>query len=219
MRLRLMHPTWRNLHTPHFQSRLFTTNAEHHESLDNCLLAAHNNAMPGPRPLNMLPMAMRAPMRPRASSWLPWHTLRFGSRHIATHTHPEQAAAISIIRTSVDTSSAEFKENMRQMGELTRNMAELHARIAQGGTQKARDKHVARGKMLPREYASHESLPSITLTEKSQSYHRAHRPRLFLSRTQPSGRPRCIPWRIRAGRRHHCGHRPRVWSSVHGGCE
>lgn len=158
---------WRNLHTPHFQSRLTTTNAEHHESLNNTLLSAHNNTMPGPRPLNMLPMALRVLMRPRASSWLPRHTPRFGARHIATHTHPEQAAAISIIRTSVDTSSEEFKENSRQMGELTRNMAELHAQIAQGGTQKARDKHVARGKMLPREYASHEPLASITLTENS----------------------------------------------------
>lgn len=31
-------------------------------------------------------------------------------------------------------------------------MTELHAKIAKGGPQKARDKHIARGKMLPREY-------------------------------------------------------------------
>ncbi len=38
------------------------------------------------------------------------------------------------------------------MDELMARMTELHARIAQGGSQKAREKHVARGKMLPREY-------------------------------------------------------------------
>ena len=31
-------------------------------------------------------------------------------------------------------------------------LEDLHRKIAQGGPQKARDKHVARGKMLPREY-------------------------------------------------------------------
>ena len=31
-------------------------------------------------------------------------------------------------------------------------MTELHARIEVGGPLKARDKHIARGKMLPREY-------------------------------------------------------------------
>ena len=38
------------------------------------------------------------------------------------------------------------------MGELMARMSELHARIAEGGPEKAKEKHVARGKMLAREY-------------------------------------------------------------------
>ncbi|KAK4982649.1 hypothetical protein LTR66_009165 [Elasticomyces elasticus] len=37
------------------------------------------------------------------------------------------------------------------MGELTWRMAELHEKIAEGGPQKAKDKHIARGKMLVRD--------------------------------------------------------------------
>ncbi|KAK4933857.1 hypothetical protein LTR28_011173 [Elasticomyces elasticus] len=37
------------------------------------------------------------------------------------------------------------------MGELTWRMAELHEKITEGGPQKARDKHIARGKMLVRD--------------------------------------------------------------------
>lgn len=73
------------------------------------------------------------------------------SRTIATHTHPTQSSAISILSTSIDKSSVEYKENAQQMGELLARMEELHQKISLGGTQKARDKHIARGKMLPRE--------------------------------------------------------------------
>jgi len=72
-------------------------------------------------------------------------------RFIATHTHPHQAAAISILQTAIDKNSTEFKENDAQMKELTQQMNELHASISLGGNQKAREKHIARGKMLPRE--------------------------------------------------------------------
>ena len=73
-------------------------------------------------------------------------------RSVATHTHTHHASAISILPTAVDTSSPDFRENKQQMDELMARMTELHAKIAQGGPQKARDKHIARGKMLPREY-------------------------------------------------------------------
>ena len=52
----------------------------------------------------------------------------------------------------MDTSSAEFKENKAAMEEVLGKMRELRAQLAVGGNQKARDKHVQRGKMLPREY-------------------------------------------------------------------
>jgi 3-methylcrotonyl-CoA carboxylase beta subunit len=52
----------------------------------------------------------------------------------------------------VDTSSADFKENARQMDEMVEKLKELRSAISQGGTAKAREKHIQRGKMLPREY-------------------------------------------------------------------
>lgn len=51
----------------------------------------------------------------------------------------------------VDVSSPDFRENGQQMKELVDGMTEMHTKIAQGGPQKAKDKHIARGKMLPRD--------------------------------------------------------------------
>jgi 3-methylcrotonyl-CoA carboxylase beta subunit len=76
---------------------------------------------------------------------------KVSARSIASYTHPHHASAISVLPTAIDTSSAEFQENAQQMNELVEEMSQLHAKIAQGGPQKARDKHVARGKMLPRD--------------------------------------------------------------------
>ncbi|RAK98872.1 putative 3-methylcrotonyl-CoA carboxylase, beta subunit (MccB) [Aspergillus ibericus CBS 121593] len=73
------------------------------------------------------------------------------SRYIASYTHPHHASAISVLPTTVDTSSADFKDNAQQMQELLDRMNNLHSTISQGGPQKARDKHLARGKMLPRD--------------------------------------------------------------------
>ncbi|GES64252.1 beta subunit of 3-methylcrotonyl-CoA carboxylase [Aspergillus terreus] len=72
-------------------------------------------------------------------------------RTIANYTHPHHASAISVLPTAVDTSSPDFKENAEQMKQLVDRMTTLHTTIAQGGPQKAKDKHIARGKMLPRD--------------------------------------------------------------------
>ncbi|PLN78018.1 methylcrotonoyl-CoA carboxylase beta chain mitochondrial precursor [Aspergillus taichungensis] len=73
------------------------------------------------------------------------------SRSIANYSHPHHASALSVLPTVVDPTSTEFQENSRQMDELVDRMTNLHNTIAQGGPQKARDKHIARGKMLPRD--------------------------------------------------------------------
>jgi len=73
-------------------------------------------------------------------------------RRIATHTYAHQESAISVLPTIVDENSPQYKQNAQQMGEITARMNELHAKIEQGGPAKAREKHIARGKMLPREY-------------------------------------------------------------------
>lgn len=73
-------------------------------------------------------------------------------RCIATQTFSHHASAISILPTKIDTSTTEFKDNASQFGEVMARMQELHGRIHEGGPDKAREKHIARGKMLPREY-------------------------------------------------------------------
>ena len=78
---------------------------------------------------------------------------RCPKRSIASYTYSPHAAAISVLQTKVDVSSAEYKKNVQQMGEVMQKMTELQAKIEVGGPPKARDKHIARGKMLPREYA------------------------------------------------------------------
>ncbi len=58
---------------------------------------------------------------------------------------------LSVLPTTVDSSATDFQENSRQLNQLMATLEDLHARIAQGGPEKARAKHVARGKMLVRE--------------------------------------------------------------------
>ena len=73
-------------------------------------------------------------------------------RRIATHTLNHHASALSVIPTEIDKSSKEFKENALQFGEAMDRLRKLHQKIEGGGSPKAREKHIARGKMLPREY-------------------------------------------------------------------
>ncbi|KAL4904508.1 hypothetical protein BDW74DRAFT_154022 [Aspergillus multicolor] len=90
------------------------------------------------------------------------------SRSIASYTHPHHASAISVLPTVVDTSSPDFKENAQQMQEVLDRMNALHRTIAQGGPQKAKDKHVARGKMLPRDRVTALIDPGTSFLELSQ---------------------------------------------------
>jgi len=78
--------------------------------------------------------------------------LRRNARHIATYTAPYQASQISLLKSAVDTSSATFSENARNMDELVKKLTSLHEQASLGGTAKAREKHISRGKMLVREY-------------------------------------------------------------------
>ena len=75
-------------------------------------------------------------------------------RAIATHTYNHHASALSVLPSNVDKSSSDYIENAKQMGEVMARMEELHKKIEGGGSAKAREKHIARGKMLPREYVA-----------------------------------------------------------------
>lgn len=88
-------------------------------------------------------------------------------RTAATFTTPHQAQAISTIQTVIDTDSDEFKENQRAMDEAMARLSELTAKIQEGGPPKAREKHLARKKMLPRDRVTALIDPGTTFMELS----------------------------------------------------
>ncbi|QPH18690.1 hypothetical protein C2857_003769 [Epichloe festucae Fl1] len=92
---------------------------------------------------------------------------RLPIRAMAGLTPPHQAAAISRLQTNVDPSSDEYKENERQMGEVTARLAELTRKMQRGGPDKAREKHLARKKMLPRHRITALIDPGTTFMELS----------------------------------------------------
>jgi 3-methylcrotonyl-CoA carboxylase beta subunit len=88
-------------------------------------------------------------VKPRSPSTFP--AFITPSRNIASHCPPHQASAISVLPTIVDPSSEDYKENARQMGEVVERLEQLTRKIHQGGPPKAREKHIARKKTLPRD--------------------------------------------------------------------
>ncbi|KAJ5649940.1 methylcrotonoyl-CoA carboxylase beta chain [Penicillium longicatenatum] len=124
--------------------------------------------MRAPSPLVLRSLGSRAGLRTcRPTHFRSNTATRTTSRSIANYTHPHHASALSVIPTAVDTSSAEFKENSQQMQELLSRMNRLHTDISKGGPQKSRDKHVARGKMLPRDRVSALIDPGTSFLELS----------------------------------------------------
>src|SRR5690348_6223624 len=55
------------------------------------------------------------------------------------------------IRSRIDTRSEVFRDNAAQLRQLVEDLKAELARTAEGGGEKARAKHLARGKLLPRE--------------------------------------------------------------------
>ncbi|KAJ4316913.1 Methylcrotonoyl-CoA carboxylase beta chain, mitochondrial [Fusarium piperis] len=88
-------------------------------------------------------------------------------RAAANLTPPHQANAISRLQSVIDPSSDEFKENERQMSEVMNRMQELTRKIQQGGSEKARQKHLSRKKMLPRDRVTALIDPGTTFLEFS----------------------------------------------------
>jgi 3-methylcrotonyl-CoA carboxylase beta subunit len=58
---------------------------------------------------------------------------------------------VAILETSADPNSKEFKANAAQMRALVEELQKRRAEAATGGGEKARERHVKRGKLLPRE--------------------------------------------------------------------
>ncbi|KAK1837064.1 putative methylcrotonoyl-CoA carboxylase beta chain, mitochondrial [Podospora conica] len=112
----------------------------------------------GPR--HSLSLSLARPTHPSTAT-----TLR---RTIATtSTSPHHSAAISTIQTDVDPASDEFLANAQQMGEAVAQIESLTRRVQEGGSLKAREKHLARGKMLPRQRVRELIDPGTTFLELS----------------------------------------------------
>ncbi|MEK9595190.1 MAG: carboxyl transferase domain-containing protein [Rhodospirillaceae bacterium] len=58
---------------------------------------------------------------------------------------------MSIIKSQLDTRAAEFKENQALMSELLSDLRAKVATVKGGGGDRARERHLARGKLLPRD--------------------------------------------------------------------
>ena len=56
-----------------------------------------------------------------------------------------------VIHSKLNSRAAEFKANLDSMRGLVADLREKFAIVSQGGSESARDKHLARGKLLPRE--------------------------------------------------------------------
>ncbi|KAI0149534.1 carboxyl transferase [Xylariaceae sp. FL1272] len=89
--------------------------------------------------------------RPCPAARRPSNLARTCARSIASYTAPYQANAISVIQTNVDSTSDEFRENERLVGEAMARLDKLTRAAQQGGSAKAREKHLARKKILPRD--------------------------------------------------------------------
>ncbi len=58
---------------------------------------------------------------------------------------------MSILKSTIDTTSEGFKANAKAMDALVRDLRDKTAKIALGGHERARQKHLDRGKLLPRD--------------------------------------------------------------------
>ena len=61
------------------------------------------------------------------------------------------AIAMPIIETKIDRSSDEFKENSAHNAALAEDLRSVSEQIVTGGSARAREKHLVRGKLLPRD--------------------------------------------------------------------
>src|ERR1700722_13689598 len=58
---------------------------------------------------------------------------------------------MTAIATSIDTASKEFRANQAAMRTLVAELEDRRAKAAEGGPLRARERHLARGKLLPRD--------------------------------------------------------------------
>src|SRR5476651_1375751 len=84
------------------------------------------------------------------SFWPQFPPLRSGFRQ-GTLCSKTREGTLAILSSSIDKNTAEFGANAERMGALTAQLQARRAEAALGGPEKARERHVGRGKLLPRD--------------------------------------------------------------------
>jgi 3-methylcrotonyl-CoA carboxylase beta subunit len=75
---------------------------------------------------------------------------------------------MQVIKSQINPRSEEFRANAQRMRELVDDLRAKTAQVAQGGGESARQKHVARGKLLPRDRIEHLIDPGSPFLEIGQ---------------------------------------------------
>ena len=58
---------------------------------------------------------------------------------------------MAILSSSIDKNTADFRVNAERMRALVSELQERRAEAALGGSERSRERHVSRGKLLPRD--------------------------------------------------------------------
>ncbi|KAJ1768742.1 Methylcrotonoyl-CoA carboxylase beta chain, mitochondrial [Coemansia sp. RSA 1807] len=77
--------------------------------------------------------------------------LRTAARHMNWQRQLSSQAGMTVIPNTVETKSAQFIENARNMDAVVNELESAVAQAARGGSERARAKHVGRNKLLPRD--------------------------------------------------------------------
>src|SRR5579863_6772341 len=72
-------------------------------------------------------------------------------RYLTIHSFFDVRVIVTVITSTIDTSSNEFRANQAAMRALVGELRQTRATAAEGGPKRARERHLARGKLLPRE--------------------------------------------------------------------
>jgi 3-methylcrotonyl-CoA carboxylase beta subunit len=90
---------------------------------------------------------MGRPAFPSGIAGFPTIAFAVTARHVAS----KKEGWVAILASAIDQNSAEFRGNAERMRALVEELKTRRAEAAAGGSEKARERHVARGKLLPRD--------------------------------------------------------------------
>lgn len=83
-------------------------------------------------------------------------------------TLPPTQPPMPVLSSKIDTTSPDFAKNRAAMAALTADLQRLIAHYRKGGSERAKEKHVSRGKLLPRERVERLLDPGSPFLELSQ---------------------------------------------------